>query len=67
MKIESDGSESVIRHKFTTTFNDEPFNVFVYVNDIGMSVFDVYPDDIFADTYNVILDNCKNLVGVNCR
>ena len=31
MKIESDGSESVIRHKFTTTFNDEPFNVFVYV------------------------------------
>ena len=41
--------------------------MFVYVNDSGMSVFDVYPDDIFADTYNVILDNCKNLVGVNCR
>jgi len=28
--------------------NDEPFNVFVYVNDSGMSVFDVYPDDILV-------------------
>jgi hypothetical protein len=44
--------------------NDEPFNVFVYVNDSGMSVFDVYPDDMFVDTYNVILENCRNLVGV---
>jgi hypothetical protein len=44
--------------------NDEPFNVFVYVNDSGMSVFDVCPDDIFVDTYSVMLDKCRNLVGV---
>jgi len=78
MKIKNKGCEPLVRHKFAVKYNDESLTVYVYVDsdgefvnfemlnkigEIGMNISEDDSDDYYAEVYNVIIKDWKNLVG----